>query len=448
MEKVAALFKIAPLMVVAVILLSGSAFANVYLCPDGKGGEVMTNIKKSEECDLLLRDKHESNKTEKVEQPESDKAENTNLPDCKANSRCLLDLSENWETITPADVQAMIDSGADVNAKNNNGLTPLHEAAYRGNAEVIPVLVKAGADVNAKNNNGLTPLHEAAYRGNAEVISVLIKVEADVNAKAKYDWTPLHSAAWKGHTKVIPVLVKAGADVNAKTIDGHTPLHLAAQEGNDQVIPVFVKAGADVNAKDNDGLTPLHDAAIRGKAEVIPVLVKAGADVNAKNNDGWTPLHLAANVGHAEVIPVLIKHGAYIQATDDNGRTPLDLAREEKQWNVVKILEGGLILASPSCFNIIRSKPEQVVWVNGVPTKLLIDTGASITALSYQQARAAGVRITGEAKFTLADESVVVNKTGSANISLGGGLSGKFPISIGKGKGLLGRDVLDEFACR
>ena len=114
MEKVAALFKIAPLMVVAVILLSGSAFANVYLCPDGKGGEVMTNIKKSEECDLLLRDKHESNKTEKVEQPESDKAENTNLPDCKANSRCLLDLSENWETITPADVQAMINSGANV----------------------------------------------------------------------------------------------------------------------------------------------------------------------------------------------------------------------------------------------------------------------------------------------------------------------------------------------
>ena len=105
-------------------------------------------------------------------------------------------------------------------------------------------------------------------------------------------------------------------------------------------------------------------------------------------------------------------------------------------------------LSLPGCFNIIRSKPEQIVRVNGVRMTLLIDTGASTTQLTKQQARAAGVQPTGEAEFTLADGSIVTNKTGSANISLGGGLTGDFPVSIGGGKGLLGRDVLDQFACR
>ena len=180
----------------------------------------------------------------------------------------------------------------------------------------------------------------------------------------------------------------------------------------------------------------------------IKAMINSGADVNAKDNNGFTPLHSAAGLGQAELIPVLVKAGAYINATDNSGRTPLDIARQNKQWNAVKILEGGSDLASPSCFNIIRGKPNQVVWVNGIPMKMRIDTGADSTHLTKQQAKMAGVQITGEGEFVIADGSVVVNKTGSANISLGGGLSGNFPVSIGKGKGLLGRDVLDQFACR
>ncbi len=173
------------------------------------------------------------------------------------------------------------------------------------------------------------------------------------------------------------------------------------------------------------------------------------ADVNAKGDGGFTPLHGAAILGNAEVIPALVQAGAYIQATDNQDRTPLDVARKYKKWGVVKYLENPPALALPECFNIIRSNPEAIARVNGVEMTLLIDTGATITNLTGQQARAAGVRPTGEGEFTLADGSVVVNKTGSANISLGRGLLGNFPVSIGGGRtGLLGRDVLDEFACR
>ena len=232
----------------------------------------------------------------------------------------------------------------------------------------------------------------------------------------------------------------------------------------------MIDAGADVNAKNKYGLTPLHWVVVAGNAEMISVLIKAGANVHAKNKYGLTPLHSAVKFRNAEVIPVLIKANAYIEAIDNKGCTPLQTAYAKKEWNTIKPLKdagaddsqkdacagaydpesesSGSGLASPSCFNIIRSKPEQIVRVNGVRMTLLVDTGASITALSHQQAKTAGVQPTGQGEFTLANNSVVVNKTGSANISLGGRLTGNFPVSIGDGKGLLGRDVLDEFACQ
>ena len=212
-------------------------------------------------------------------------------------------------------------------------------------------------------------------------------------------------------------------------------------------VQFMIDRGADVNAKGGKyGWTPLHKAIIVGNTQIIPVLIKAGADVNS-DYYGDTPLHLVVGQNN-EVILILIKAGADVNATDNHGMTPLDWAKRYNDPEAIEYLSSGSQLASPNCFNIIRSKPNQIIRVNGVAMTLLIDTGASATHLTKQQARSAGVRITGKSQFTLADGSVVVNKTGSANISLGGGLSGDFPVSIGKGTGLLGRDVLDEFACR
>ena len=135
----------------------------------------------------------------------------SHLPDCKKDARCLLELREKWKTVTVADMQAMINAGADVNATDDYGVTPLHAAADRGNAEIISVLVKAEADLHAKENYGLTPLHTAAARGHAEVIPILVKAGADVNAKSKRGATPLDFAVSKGHVDVINMLTKAGS---------------------------------------------------------------------------------------------------------------------------------------------------------------------------------------------------------------------------------------------
>ena len=131
---------------------------------------------------------------------------------------------------SPSEVQAAIKAGANVNARDEAGWTPLQRAAFKNpNPKVITILLKAGADVNARDEDGLTPLHLAAVaNSNTEVITALLEAGADVNSRAEYGSTPLHWAAGKNpNPEVITTLLKAGADPKAKNDSGKLPIELA-----------------------------------------------------------------------------------------------------------------------------------------------------------------------------------------------------------------------------
>ena len=150
-------------------------------------------------------------------------------------------------------------------------LTPaeveLRDAALDGNIEAVKQHLASGADVNATDMIGRTPLHYAAgvlYKEwvegeNAEglvvrtkeITELLIANGADVNAKDDVlEFTPLHLAAEYGHKEIAESLIAKGADVNAKTNSGRTPLHLAAYHGQTEIVELLIAKGADVNAKD------------------------------------------------------------------------------------------------------------------------------------------------------------------------------------------------------
>ena len=135
-----------------------------------------------------------------------------------------------------------------------------HRADAFATAEV---LLKQGANANAQNNKGFTPLHFAAFEDASATAEVLLKQGANVNAKDNNaGGTPLHHAAVWDAFATAEVLLKQGANVNAKDNEGGTPLHIAAREDAFATAEVLLKQGANVNAQDNKGITPLHSAAV------------------------------------------------------------------------------------------------------------------------------------------------------------------------------------------
>ena len=181
----------------------------------------------------------------------------------------------------------------------------LHRAAAVGDIAEVKRLIDGGADINAKNEDGLTPLHYAAGNGHTETALALVKARADIHATNKDKGTPLHWAAEKGKTETALALVNAGADINAKKSDGYTPLHSAVRKGQTETALSLIKVGADINATDKDGWTLLHSAAWKGQTKIIIALIHAGAYLKATDNSGYTPLGIARHYKQWGAVSVL-----------------------------------------------------------------------------------------------------------------------------------------------
>lgn len=112
------------------------------------------------------------------------------------------------------EVKALVRSGCDLNVKYENGMTALHMAALPGaSPEITAVLIDNGADVDAKNVVGETPLITAARNNSLKTAKVLIEKGADVNARKNNGWTALVHALRHDFTEMIKLLKKYGAEV-------------------------------------------------------------------------------------------------------------------------------------------------------------------------------------------------------------------------------------------
>jgi ankyrin repeat protein len=168
-------------------------------------------------------------------------------------------------------------------AQSGSALT---DAAMRGDKAAVATLIKQGVDVGAAQGDGMTALHWAAERGDAELAEMLVYAGANVSAVTRIGlYTPLHLAAKAGSAPVAKVLIKGGADVNVKSNpSGATPMHLAALTGSAEVINLLADAKADVNAREAEWeQTPLIFAASANRAAAITALLKRGADADVSS---------------------------------------------------------------------------------------------------------------------------------------------------------------------
>jgi len=235
-------------------------------------------------------------------------------------------------------VNLLIAKGADVDAPNKLSETPLHLAVSNGHRDIVMLLIENGADFRAADEDGVTPLHATAEQGYIDIATLLIKKGADVNAKDRWIWTPLHYACSNNHKDTAELLITKGADLRTADEDGVTPLHTAAEQGYIDIATLLIDKGADVNDKNNSGQTPLHLALRRGNKEVTELIIDKGADLNARDNNGQTPLLLACRRGNKKVTKMIIDKGADINARDNNGQTSLHHVARIGQNDVVELL--------------------------------------------------------------------------------------------------------------
>ena len=223
---------------------------------------------------------------------------------------------------------------------NDRGETDLHIAAAWNLSVLIISLLNQGADINAQDNDGRTPLHTAVstiFGGRErEAIEVLLNQGADANVRNNDGDAPLHTVCLLNFYEMAEVLLKHGANVNVKDNDSNTPLHRAVRSNALETAEVLLKHGAHLNAETNDGRTPLHVAAMRNAREIAGVLLKHGANVNVNVNMknklyGWTPLHFAAIHNAHETAEVLLNQGADVNAKDGSGNTPLSMTKPFKR---------------------------------------------------------------------------------------------------------------------
>ena len=220
-----------------------------------------------------------------------------------------------------AAVRALLQTGADVNAREVDGTTGLHWAAYHDDPELVDVLVRAGAKAGASNRYGVTPLWLATINGNAAIVERLLDAGADARAaRADNGETTLMIAARAGHVEVMKVLLDHGANVNAvESHRGQTALMWAAAEKHPAAVELLLEAGADTKARSaRTELTPLMFAIRAGDIETTRLLLDVG-DLTETASDGTSLLMLAVLNANFELANFLLERGADPNVDDPHG---------------------------------------------------------------------------------------------------------------------------------
>ncbi|WP_421715438.1 ankyrin repeat domain-containing protein [Arcobacter arenosus] len=223
-------------------------------------------------------------------------------------------------------IQALIDSGVNINRKDAKGRTMLFELSAKRRIESIKLLIRNGIDINSEDNFGKTVLSEAVDKIDGMMIRFLLEHGASVNHINSSGRTVLHDAALEENEKAFRILMTQNPNLNIRDHYGRTVLFDAVDGGNIDIIREVVNNIDDINIVDNDGQSVLFNAVLKENPEVAKFLISNGIDVNILNKKRQTALFNAVILGSTNlpIIELLIEKGAKLNIKDYAEKTILD----------------------------------------------------------------------------------------------------------------------------
>jgi ankyrin repeat protein len=214
-------------------------------------------------------------------------------------------------------IRSLLDHGADIETRHQNGQTPLHFAAAGGMEKVFNLLLEKGADIMNLDDSGNSPLSSTAgfatidtngdemERGQLSIIRTLIEKGADIESRDKLGRTPLfHAAQAKQKGATIKMLIEHGANRNVFDGKGETVFYdLVTYFPNEEKLKTLLDNGFDIEMWNAEGQTPLWLAAKHGKLSIVRMLLDHGADTRSHS-----PVHgmpVTAGIQHPDIADLL-----------------------------------------------------------------------------------------------------------------------------------------------
>ena len=238
------------------------------------------------------------------------------------------------------------------------GLKPLHIAAEHDMEGMVETLLAAGADMEAKNKQGRTPLIHAIIASSHDSFDTLLRSGARIDHTDAMGMSALHWAARSGQVAVIRTLLEKGAGRLDYDNAGYEPIHQAALGGHIPAVEALLTEGSDLerptkSSETKVGESLLHIASLHNHLDLARYLLENGVQVNHWSDRAptWTyhprakllgssltPLHYACCLGHFEMAVLLLDHNALINAATEDGYTPLMMAVEAENTDLVALL--------------------------------------------------------------------------------------------------------------
>ena len=213
----------------------------------------------------------------------------------------------------PEFIEILIDNGADIYSKNEDGETSLTTSIFMNKNNFVEKIIINDINLDIENEKGVTALSIASYLGNIEVVKLLLKHGANVNKFDKNGSTSLaHLISKRMSAKddidflIAKELMENNSDVNKKNIYGQTLLIITSRMGDIDFVKLLILYHAKINEQDMNGMTALMSASIEGHFEIVKLLLQNNADVHLQTKkDKSTALELS--FGKSEEVFLLLK---------------------------------------------------------------------------------------------------------------------------------------------